>query len=159
MLLDLQPSPHSAVYDLLKTTLRADPTLAAVCRTFLAWDGKPTDATPLTTGMAPAVRIYPRAGPDSWEFPAALKNDLFVDVELLVQGYDVRDLLNLWWAFKRAIYPAGQGQQNVVAFQQAGALSGLWDFTMQPMPQDHPESSVQYAVGQMRITIREQLLT
>jgi hypothetical protein len=156
--LDLPTSPRTSVFRAIVQILRNDPVLSATCRTILAWEGKPTDGQPLTLAMAPALRITPANGPNQWTYPEAFRGDLYLNVEVLVSGYDYDDLLNLWWAVQRAIYPKGQSMAIVLQLQQAGAHSGLCEFTL-PVFDPAPESNYFHASGQLKITVLEQLST
>lgn len=158
--LGLPDSPHKLVFRELVRILRADPTLSAVLRAVLAWEGRPTDSQGLTLAQAPGIRLTPLLGPDAWQYPEAFTGDLFVRVEVLVAGYDVGDLMDLWWAVKRAIYPADFAAKmaNINALKDAGAKTGLAVFAVNAADES-PESSLQDAIGMIKIAILEQLTT
>lgn len=161
--LDLNTSPRTAVFRKLVSLIRNDATIKRVLSKpaqLRAWEGLPQDAEPLSPAFAPCVRLTPTTGPDQFWSPGATKGALFVQVELIVQGTDADDLMNLWWAVVRAIYPAAQSatNANVQALQKAGAYSGLAEFSLPAMEAD-PENNYFAAAGQIRIEVNNVLLT
>lgn len=153
-------SPRCAVFRALEGLIRHDPVIAANVRTIWSWTGLPTDDDPPTIAMCPWMRISPAHGPDDWRFPEAFTGYLFLQVELMVAGYDADDLMNFWWAVQRAIYPKDQAAKttNIAALRAAGAYPGTAEFTLIPAPVQ-PDSNFQQATGQIRIQIMEQLST
>lgn len=157
--LDLPPSPRRLVFRRVVQQIRDDPLIRRAVRTILAWDGKPDDARQLTIAQAPGLRITPTFGPDTWAFPDAQRGWMFLAVEMLVPGYDAGDMMDLWWALERALYPpdgaarmAFQRDLREVGLPQglAGAYTGLIEFS-QPIADDSPSDQHQHAVGQLRI--------
>ena len=54
--------------------------------------------------MAPVIRLTPTGGPQVWHSPASMVGPLLLNLEILVQGYDAADLMNLWKAVGAAFY-------------------------------------------------------
>lgn len=160
--LSLNTAPRTSVFRKLVEIVQNDPTIKRVISrpaSFRAWTGKPVDGQPFSVDIAPAVRFTPIQGPDSWYSPNAQKGPLFVNVEMLIQGSDADDVMNLWWAIQRAIYPAAQEDlyANLQVLQQAGAHDGLAEFTL-PAFDPGPRDNFWAATGQIKIMIRNQLL-
>jgi hypothetical protein len=105
-LLALSPSPHREVFRVLVDTLRADPVLASVVRTWRAYEGRPDDTAELAASQTPCVWLTPQEGADDWYGPSGLIGPLVVLVEVYAPGTDADDILDLWYAIKRAVYPA-----------------------------------------------------
>lgn len=160
MALGLPDSPHKLVFREIVRILRADPTLSGALRGLIAWEGRPSDARPLSLSQAPIIRLTPLGGPDAWLYPEAFKNTLFIKAEVLVAGFDVGDMLDLWWAVKRALYPADFAAKNDIVnrLRAAGATTGTAVFAVQAADTE-PEQMMQAAVGQINIDVREQLNT
>jgi hypothetical protein len=159
--LDLPDSPRKLVFRRIVQQLRNDPTLSRACRVILAWEGDPQDARPLALPMAPGLRLTPTFGPDVWASPDSMRGWMYLAVEMIVPGYDVGDMIDLWWAIEIALYPRDLAARN--AFQKelrevglargiAGAYTGLVEFS-QPVADPAPSENYQHSIGQMRIEI------
>jgi hypothetical protein len=153
-LLDLNPSPVTKVLRKVESILKVDPTLKRTVKTWRTWREKPGQNAPFGSDLPlPAVRITPINGPQFWKFPDAFVGDLYLRFEMLLQGCDVDDPLNLWWAMETALYPGGaQTLTNITALQQAGAYSGLAEFSL-PAYDDSPDGNFWLATGQMKIAV------
>lgn len=161
-MLNLNQAPRTAVFRQLVSFVRNDPTIKRIVRptSIRAWDGLPQDAEPFSPAIAPCIRMTPTNGPDKFWSPGATVGTLFVQVEMLVQGLCSDDLLNLWWAVVRAIYPAAQSDTNasIRALVAAGAYCGLAEFTL-PVFDADPENFLFAGVGQIKIDVNNVLLT
>jgi len=160
--LSLNTAPRASVFRKLVELVQNDATIKRVISrpaSFRAWTGNPVDSQPFSIDIAPAVRFTPASGPEVWFTPNAQKGPLLVNVEMLVMGSDADDVMNLWWAIERAIYPAAQAPlyANLQALQQAGAYSGLAEFTL-PAFDPQPADNFWAATGQIKIEVRNQLL-
>jgi len=157
-LFNLPDSVRKLVLRRIVQQLRNDPILSRALKVILAWEGKPGDDRPLTIAMAPGIRITPTFGPEMWAFPDATRGWMFLAVEMIVPGYDVGDMIDLWWAIETALYPrdssrlAFQKDLREVGLDQglAGAYTGLIEFS-QPIADDAPADQFMAAVGQMKI--------
>lgn len=137
--LALPDSPRTAVFRLIEKTLRKDPTLHRVLSKdsqWKTWDGSPANKLPFGKTPSPTIRLTPAAGADEWYSPSAIFEPLIVHVELEVEGLNVDDMANLWWAIVRALYPPNPlalspspAQAFMNALQGAGASTGMIDFT------------------------------
>jgi hypothetical protein len=159
--LALPDSPRKLVFRRIVQQLKNDPVLKRSLKTLLAWGGTPEDARPLTIDESPGIRLTPGFGPDVWQFPDAQAGWMFIKVEMLVPGFDVGDMIDLWWALEIALYPRDWNAR--MAFQQAlrevglpqglaGAKTGLITFS-QPIADDAPADQYQHAVGEMKVEI------
>jgi hypothetical protein len=161
-LLDLNTAPRTAVYRKVVQLIRNDATIGRVLRptSIRAWDGLPQDGIPFAADVAPCIRLTPTAAADNWWSPGSQRGPLFINCEILVKGTCVDDVMNLWWAIVRAIYPAAQSSTNanVLALQQAGAYTGLAEFSLPAFDAD-PENLLFYAAGQIKIDVNNQLLS
>jgi hypothetical protein len=163
--LDLDDCPRTKVFRQVDAILRADPTLRRVFgaeggRRFLSWEGDPVrDAKPLDDKSAPAIRITPAAmGEDGWYSPEAQMGDLAIEVEILLRGTNVDDLMNVWWAVQRAIYPKSGAQDNANALRDAGSFTGMVAFVDPAFDRAMAEKSGYIdAVGRMKVDVLETL--
>jgi hypothetical protein len=117
--LPLTTSRRTATFRALEAILRADHTLRKVVadKHWYTWDGSPASAGPLPANLV-AIRLTPAPGPAEFWSPTEQESLLFIDVELTVPGLLIDDLLNLWQAVERAIYP----EDHVVAMQHVATL-------------------------------------
>lgn len=162
MALDLNKSPRTSVFRQLVTLIKNDATIKRVLSKPIqlrAWEGKAADAEPFGPAIAPCVRLTPTSGADTWWSPGSTRGPLFIQVEMVIQGTNADDIMNLWWAIVRAIYPSAQSSTNanILALQQAGAYTGMAEFTLPAMEAD-PENNYFAAAGQIKIEVTNQLL-
>ena len=159
--LGLPDSPRKLVFRRIVQQLKNDPVLRRSLKTILAWGGDAMDAPPVTVDESPGIRLTPTFGPDEWQFPDAQSGWMFIRVEMLVNSWDVGDMMDLWWSIEIALYPrdwnarmAFQQQLREVGLPQnlAGAKTGLISFS-QPVADDNPQDQYQHAVGEMKIEI------
>jgi hypothetical protein len=157
--LDLNQSPRAAVFRKIQTILQTNPTLKRVVRHWRFWREKPGQNPPFNIDLAPIVRVTPTNGPETWKFPNAFVGPLYLNVEYLLLGGDADDPQNFWWAIETAIYPGGAlSTANVQALQQAGAYSGLTEFSI-PGYDESPDGLFWACSGQMKIDVLNQLPT
>ncbi len=157
--LNLPTSPQTSVFRAIDKILRQDLTLRTLFGdNFISWQGDPQDSREMTKTMAPAIRITPVVGPDTWKFPESFAGELFIAYELIIDGFDIDDLFNVVWAVKRAIYPTVDATKLAInqTLQNAGALSGLVEFN-NPGFDPKPADNFFYVNGQMKITCRSQI--
>jgi hypothetical protein len=156
--LNLPKSEYAAVYRAMVHVLRADPIVSKAVKTLLSWEGKPTDAQTLAIGMAPAIRITPTGGPEEWHCPASMVGPLYLNLEILVQGYDADDLMNLWRAVAAAYYdPQATTFAAIQAtLRSAGAYPPSPQFTA-PAFDAKPESDFLFSLSQIKIMVQTQL--
>jgi hypothetical protein len=156
--LDLNTSPKVSVYRTLIRIIRNDPTIKRIISrpgSFRDWSSKPQDSEPFNINLAPALRFTPTQGPEDWQFPCGMVGTLYIDVDMLINGNDVDDVMNLWFAIERAIYPLNSTTQlaNISALQVAGANTGYALFS-QPAFDPSPENAFFAARGQIKIDVR-----
>jgi hypothetical protein len=140
--------------------LKHDPVLKTVVKAenFRAWTGASHDNMVFEFSGSPSIRITPSNGPETWKFPSAFTGWLFLNVDILIPGTDADDQLNLWDAIERALYPDvfATQQANVLALQQAGAYTGMCEFSM-PAFDPSPTDRFFAATGQIKIEILRSL--
>lgn len=162
-LLSLDMAPRAAVWNKLIEIIRIDGTVKRViprAASFRYWTGTDEDSQPFTTDLAPAVRFTPAAGPVAWLYPGSMAGDLLINCEMIVQGTAVIDVMNLWWAIQRALYPRSQPARQAiqVALNAAGGTTGQPVFS-QPAYSTELTDNCQLAVGQIKIQIMENIDT
>lgn len=125
MIPGLPPGQRSKVYRAVVATLQADPTLRRVVRTWSTWEGSPADAGPVADGGLPWVRITPAPAPARWATVATTESPIALLVEVTVPGTSAADLMDLWEAFERALYPGDQSVVRRLRAASPGAHCGL----------------------------------
>lgn len=158
-LLALDTSPRASVMRKVETILKTNAVLARTVKTWRTWKERPGQNPPFGIDHAPAVRITPGNGPETWKFPNAFVGDLYLNVEYLLVGGDADDPLNFWWAIETALYPGGAATNaNVAALQAAGAYTGLPEFSI-PGYDESPSGEFWNCMGQIKIAVLNQLPT
>jgi hypothetical protein len=124
-----------------------------------SWKGVPGDKAPFEpTSTAPVVRLTPQPQNVDWYSPDTQAGQLFVQVELGVQGLCIDDIADLWDIFVNAIRP---GALNLIGgpFAQdlvdLGAETGeivFSDPAFSPQPFAETEGNF-FAAGHFRLKL------
>jgi hypothetical protein len=124
--LGLVPAPHRTVFRLFESTLKADETLRRIFKTWRSWEGIPEDRLEVDVSQCPAIRLTAVEGPDARFGPEGFRGDLRVTIEIAVPGTDLDDLMDVYWAVRRAIYPTDQAARQAIskALVDAGSYTG-----------------------------------
>jgi hypothetical protein len=156
----LKTVPFTRVFRAIVSLLQHDPVLSNVIKppNFRCWSGQSQDNMVFEFSNSPSLRITPHTSAEVWRFPNAFEGWLFLNVDMLIPGTDADDELNLWGAIEQAIYPDDRELQlaNVLALQQAGASTGLAEFS-QPAFDPTPSDRFFAATGQIKIAVLRQL--
>lgn len=157
--LDIPTAPRTAVFRALDQIVRADPTINGVFGNRIrSWTGDELrDAKPFTTTEAPALRLTPVGmGQDEWYSPDEQFGELGIEVEIFLRGTLIDDLMNVWWAVQRAIYPVTGAQPNANLLNAAGATTGMVTFADPAFDRQMAEQSgYMRGIGSMKVEIRE----
>lgn len=159
--LGLDPSPHRLVYRKLVEVLREDPVLSRVVNHWFAWEGETAhDQLDLAVGLCPAISLAPSMGSDRWYGPEAYLGPLHVHVGIAVAGTDADDLLDLYHAVKRAVYPADEAAGIAIhqALVEAGAEAMyLVEFTQGRfgVQADDDGGPMLVGTGQIKIDVKQ----
>ena len=162
--LALPQAPRDSVYRAMEAIVRQNATIQRIIKpsSFRTWTGKPDDAKEFTFNIAPAMRWTPQQGPDTFATPSLMKGPLYINIEILLQGSNVSDVSNLWYALMLCFYPGSAPQSGpttnaiLQSLQAAGAHSGEVFFT-QPAFDPQPDGVWLAASGQMRIDVRSDI--
>jgi hypothetical protein len=152
----LPTSPRTTLFRAIDNLLRKDPVLSSVIRpgSFRSWSGTQYDSMDFQFSSAPGIRLTPTAGPTDFKYPETMSGDLFINVECLVVGQNVDDLLNLWGAIEAAIYPSDyQRKCEIIQMLQTSYLLSVITFTM-PAFDAAPEAQFLRGMGQIRAPVR-----
>lgn len=147
----------AALYDLLESRLRDDATLKRVVKEWRSWQGTAKDRTAPTAQMCPFVRLTPESDPLKWWAVTTLEGRLTLRVDVGVPGNNPRDVLNLWDAVCRAMYPADAALRLAfhAALRAAGGHTGQPEFTQAAFDDAPGESeNVLTAVGRIAVAYR-----
>ena len=129
--LPLNECPWVTVFRLIDVTLRSDPDLQRVVRTWQSWEGDTGSAQEIAIAAAPAIQLTPVMGEESYWAADSMQGDLVIQVYMVIPGYCSDDVGNLWFAIEKALYP-NTPQTNaayIYRLQQAGAHKGLIIFS------------------------------
>lgn len=114
-------SPWSRAFEDFCRVLQTDPLLKSVIKTWQVWDGRRDPQTAPTAASLPRCEIRLAPASSGWETEGQHAAPLSVDVELIVPSLDARDLLDLWWAVVKAVYPDDSGRRAEVARMETEA--------------------------------------
>jgi hypothetical protein len=105
LLKQLPTDATTTLFRALERVLRSDPVLKATVKTWRTYEGRPEDVQPPASTGLPWVRLTPRLGADDWWASSTMVGRLYLDAEIVIEGTCADDLLNLWGAVERAVYP------------------------------------------------------
>jgi len=103
--LPLPDAEETIAFRAVAAVLRDDSTLQACNVTFRAWEGNVGDLDEPAVANCPYMRLTPAAGNSGWINEGQHELSLDVTIEAAVVGSDVDQLLNLWAAIRRALWP------------------------------------------------------
>jgi hypothetical protein len=105
--LDLAPGPETIAFRCVESILRDDPVLKRVISKngWYSWLGDAQDDSDATLSSCPWIRLTPQAGDSDWESENQHRSPLLVGIELAVAGTNADQLMNLWHAVRRALFP------------------------------------------------------
>lgn len=107
--LNIPDSPRMRIFRAIDDRIRTDSVISRIVRpsSIRSWRGDPSDRHEFGISHAPAIRLTPHPGPETWQNMIAIRGLLLIDVEILVAGSCVDDLDNLWQAIYASINPTG----------------------------------------------------
>ena len=106
-------SEQNQAYSALVTAIKNDPVLRREIKTLQTWTGEPPQ--PPSSGNCPYMRLSPHSASDlKWLTNQDCSEDLVVDLEIVLEGNDVRKMMDAWQSLERAIYPKDPESANTV---------------------------------------------
>lgn len=160
--LKLPQSPRAKIFRLIDNQLRNNADLRRVVRenSFKSYTGDSNDNTHFALDMLPGIRLSPSSGPDQFWANDSMRGNLSIDVEMVTEGLCWDDIDSLWYLIEKALYPraavAGFSEQDYffVALQQAGAHTGLCEFSAVVADPDPGDANAFIGRGIIRIEYR-----
>lgn len=124
-------SPFSRVYEYLARTMRADPTLDRVVRSWrIGLDGPAaTELREPSINEYPAIVLTPSFGFTEFYCSSAFIGPLNVRIVLAVAGTDARDPMDLYMAVVKSIYPDDATDRQTI-HQRLVALGGEAEYVL-----------------------------
>jgi hypothetical protein len=133
LLTDLDDVAETIAYGLLVAALKANATLAATIPT-ANWttyteteDDDSIQNVPQDNRGYPAIHLLPKILPATEQTQVRQRSPFSIVVEITVQGRDVRDLLNLWGAFRKSIFTGDGAKALSNSIRAALAAAGVAD--------------------------------
>lgn len=153
----LKESQYTQVFRAICQRLQTDPVLKGAGVKWQVWGG-PFDASGQTLGLTPNVRLTPQLGGSDWYAPESHIVPLIISVEMLVDGTNADDPLNLWAAIEEAFYPPGDRDDInawILSLTQSPyyAVTGQITFIAPASIQQADENQFRCA-GQMKLDLR-----
>lgn len=148
MALALPKSPHRLLYRELVRVWRADKDLADAVKTWFVWDGSVADRVPFGLSLCPSVAALPGRGSDRYYGPSGFDGTLTVDLTIVVAGTNVDDLLDLYHALQRALWPSDPATRAAIreGLRALGAVTGEAEF-IQPKLAPSFDDAGPYVLG------------
>lgn len=131
MPLPLPVDPRSIVYDAVVNRLKSDPVLSRVVK---QWESTPYHQIDPSAANLPLIVIGLMPGSIQPHTPQSNAVQLVIRLDIVVPGYDHRDLINLYGAVETAIDPFGMLDYIKTPLSQTngrGSLFGNVIFTQQ----------------------------
>lgn len=129
LLTDLEDVAETIAYGLLVAALKADATLAATIPaanwTTYTEDVDAVRNVPKDKRGLPAIQLLPQIMPASEVTQVRQRSPLSVTVAIAVAGRDVRDLFNLWGAFRASIFTGDGAKALNNSIRAALAAAGV----------------------------------
>jgi hypothetical protein len=133
--LDLPDVPWTQAYGRVVRALKEDATLRAVVHPagWRTYTDEDTGDAPPGSDTLPSLELLPHGMKGTAESPIAQYSPLGIAITIATAGSDMRDLLNLWWAVHRAIFPGDGARALVTSIRAdfAGSASGAQLETVQ----------------------------
>lgn len=158
--LNLGTGYRTAVYQVVKAALEADPVYGQAGVQLLWYDGDPEAISDLDGVQQPCLQFFPTAGNMAWFDESSQAGALVVGVEARLLALDVEDVFNLQEALEdtlNTINDPGGLQADLVS---AGAVTGLILFTqpLKPVASGKPGSDNLFRLqGQFVVEVRRPL--
>jgi hypothetical protein len=112
--LALPDAEETIAFRAIEKILALDPTLKRVLRHFHAWRGETDDLLQPTPSTCPHLGIAPRPQASRWEAEGMHSMPFSISLQLAVNGSNVDQLMNLWGAVRRALWPRDAAQMAEV---------------------------------------------
>ncbi len=121
--LPLKDCEETIAFKAIDLILKSDPTIRRVVGiNYNSWTGDARDIMPPAPSLCPFLQIAPTPAKSSrWETEGQQRMPITIGITVAVIGTDVRQLMNLWGAVRRALFPIDPTARdaNRVAAQNA----------------------------------------
>lgn len=123
--LDIPDQTETIAFRALEKVFKNDPRLSNVVRFWATWTGDMNiDMMKPTFGTCPFFRLSPFPDASDWVTESQHDLSIIVQVELFTAGSDVNQIMNLWGATRRALFPAAlSAKQAIMTSLQAVGIS------------------------------------
>lgn len=112
--LALPDAEETLAFRAAERILRTDPTLSRVVRSWNAWDGSPGDVLEPTFSTCPYLRLAPMPTGSAWQTEGQHRMPVLVGIQVAVAGSNADQLVNLWAAVRRALWPSDPARMATV---------------------------------------------
>lgn len=113
-ILSLPTAEEAGAFRALERVFRDDETLAATIRQWVTWDGDVSDLTEPTFSTCPFLRLSPHGDASEWATEQQHGGAVVIRVTLCAAGTDANQIMNLWAAVRRALFPSDLTQRALV---------------------------------------------
>lgn len=121
--LKLPDTEEVTAFRCIDRIIRTDKVLQAVVgRNFYSWTGNNLDDADPTTATLPWVRLSCSGLPMDWATEGQHRSPLMVTVELAVMGTNSDNLVKLWGAVRKALFPREAEARDAVRAAQCAAM-------------------------------------
>lgn len=113
--LPLDDAPETVAFSAIVKVLQMDKTLKRINTKWGVWDGSSDDLREISASMCPYIELSPSPSETRWSEADQHRSTFDVDILLTVEGTCAADLLNLWGAVRRALFPLpGSAERDAV---------------------------------------------
>lgn len=102
----LPDAEETIAFRAVDSILRTDPTLKRILRDYNAWTGDPSDIAAPVPSTCPNLQIAPKPSSSKWETEGMHAMPFTVAITAAVNGSNCDQLMNLWGAVRRALWPS-----------------------------------------------------
>lgn len=119
--LTIPDSEETIAFRAIDKILKHDTVLKHVVKTYNSYTGDPTDILTPTAAMTPYLQIAPKPMTGRWESEGQHRMPFAVLITCAVQGTNVDQLMNLFGAVRRALWPHDAAKMAAVRSLVASA--------------------------------------
>lgn len=119
--LHLPDSEETTAFRFIEKVLRNDPDLKRVVKQWVTWTGDAIDVLEPTFASCPYVMLSPGPTATDWETESQHKSPLIITIMAAVAGSNADQLMNLWAAIRRALFPRDEAAYEAVRAASAAA--------------------------------------
>lgn len=121
--LPLTDAPALILIKAIEAKLRSDPTLTRVVKTWCTFNGEPNEVQEPSVKDLPYLRLETAGNQSYRDTEGTSETPVDFDVVLFVEGSLKDNIINLWYAVHRVIFPGDGTMQSILQTNNATGLN------------------------------------